>query len=99
LTDGRRWSGSTSRAVSTAYAALLAAASFAKVFFDSDRQEVLSAAAAKVKNWREDYLYDRDRHRFTKAVNSDGSMDHSVDSSLASIFLFGAFDPRDEVVE
>ena len=29
----------------------------------------------------------------------DGSRDLSVDSSLESIFLFGAFDPRDELVE
>lgn len=85
--------------VSTVYAALLAAANFAKVFFDRDRQEVLSLAAANIKRAMLTYLYDKDKRRFVKALYEDGSRDMTVDSSLSSVFIFGVFGASEEVVE
>lgn len=84
---------------STVYAALTAAASFSKIFFDRDRQEILGGAAADIKRAMLTYLYDNDEHRFAKAIYEDGSRDMTVDSSISSVFLFGVFGVADDVVE
>ena len=84
---------------STVYAALKAAAGFSKIFFDRDRQETLSRAAADIRKAMLAHLYDRDKQRFAKAINEDGSRDMTVDSSISSIFLFRVFSAADHVVE
>jgi GH15 family glucan-1,4-alpha-glucosidase len=85
--------------VSAVYAALIAAANFAKVFFDRDRHEVLSSAAEGIRKAMITYLYNGNMHRFAKAINEDGSQDMTIDSSLSGVFLFEVFDASDEVVE
>ncbi len=82
----------------TVCAALNAASGFAKVFYDSERQDILSKAAADMKKAMITYLYDPQRHRFVKAVYADGSLDLTLDSSLAAVFLYGVFDAGDEMV-
>jgi GH15 family glucan-1,4-alpha-glucosidase len=83
----------------TVYASLMAAANFAKVFFDRDRQEILSRAAIGIKRAMLTYLYDKDKRRFARALYEDGSLDMTVDSSLSSVFLFGVFGASEVVVE
>lgn len=84
---------------STVYAALVAAAGFSKIFFDRDRQEILSRAAADVKKAMLAHLYDADNGRFAKAIYEDGSKDMTVDSSISAVFLFRVFDASDDVVK
>jgi GH15 family glucan-1,4-alpha-glucosidase len=84
--------------VATVCSALKAAADFAKVFYDSKRQEMLSTAALQMKEAMLTHLYDRRLKRFVKAIYADGSRDPTVDSSLALISLCGPFNPGDEVV-
>ena len=79
-------------------AALDAAAGFARVFYDSDRQETLSNAAEAMKKAMTIHLYNSKQRRFAKAVSLDGSLDMTLDSSLASIFIYGTFDASDKTV-
>jgi GH15 family glucan-1,4-alpha-glucosidase len=85
--------------VATVCAALAAAARFAKVFYDSERQEMLNRAAGRMKEAMLTHLYDRKLGRFIKAIYPDGSRDSTVDNSLSFIFTCGVFDAADEVVE
>ncbi|MBI4181209.1 MAG: glycoside hydrolase family 15 protein [Chloroflexi bacterium] len=82
----------------TVCAALEAAAGFAKVFYDSDRQEMLNKAAASMKKAMITHLYNTQQHRFTKAVSMDGFPDLALDSSIAAIFIYGVFDADDKKV-
>jgi GH15 family glucan-1,4-alpha-glucosidase len=82
----------------TVCSALIAAAEFAKVFYDSQRHELLNQAAAQMKEGMLKYLYDRQLERFIKAIYPDGSVDASIDSSLAFVFAFGPFAATDHVV-
>ena len=83
----------------TVYAALIAAAAFAKVFYDSKLQDTLNRAAARMKEAMLTHLYDRKLGRFVRAIQADGSHDTTVDSSLSFVFMCGAFDAKDEAVE
>lgn len=83
---------------STVYAALIAAAGFSKIFFDRDRQEILSRAAEDIKGAMLTHLYDKDKRRFAKAIYEDGSRDMTVDSSISASFLFRVFGAADETV-
>src|ERR1035437_284435 len=85
--------------VSAVYAALIAAANFAKVFFDRYRYDVLCSAAKSIRKAMITYLHNGNMHRFAKAINEDGSQDMTIDSSLSGVFLFEVFDASDEVVE
>ena len=78
--------------------ALSSAAKFAKVFYDSKRQEELNAVASRMKEAIVTNLYDNKRGRFVKAILLDGTRDATVDSSLAFTFLYGAFDAENEAV-
>ncbi len=91
--------GTSTWTTSTVYAALMAAASFSKIFFDRDRQETLSRAAADIKRAMLTNLYNNDSRRFAKAIYEDGSRDMTLDSSISSIFLFRVFGVADNVVE
>jgi GH15 family glucan-1,4-alpha-glucosidase len=72
--------------------ALSSAAKFARVFYDTKRQESLNQAALSMKEAIHTHLYDGRLHRFIKGVNSNGQRDVTIDSSLAFTFLSGAFD-------
>jgi len=79
--------------------ALSSAAKFAKVFYDSKRQEELNSVVGQMKEAMLTRLYDRKLGRFVKAVRPDGSIDPSIDSSLSFMFLYGAFDTENEGVK
>lgn len=84
--------------VSTVIAALQSAAKLAEVFYDRERQELLSEAAAKMKENMLTKLYDPKAKRFKKAIYSDNSNDLTVDSSLSFVFIQGAFEADSEEV-
>ncbi len=84
--------------VSTVISALQSAAKLAKVFFDRERQDLLSAAAAKMKENMIAKLYDPEAKRFKKAIYPDNSNDLTVDSSLSFAFTQGAFEADSEEV-
>jgi GH15 family glucan-1,4-alpha-glucosidase len=79
-------------------AALNAAAEFAKVFYDSNRHDILSKAAADMKRAIKTHLYNPENRRFMKAIYADGSHDLTVDSSAAGTFLFEVFEADDKMV-
>ena len=74
--------------------ALLSAAKFAKVFYDSKRQGELNAVVTELREAILKHLYDQKLERFAKALRPDGSIDTTVDSSLSFTFLYGAFEPE-----
>ncbi len=82
----------------TVCAALNAAAGFAKVFYDSERHDMLSKTAANMKRAMITHLYNPQLRRFMNAIYPDGSPDLTLDSSLAAVFIFGVFDADDEMV-
>jgi GH15 family glucan-1,4-alpha-glucosidase len=84
--------------VSTVYAALIAAAKFAKVFYDSQRHQMLIKTAARMKEAMIKQFYDKETGRFLKGIYPDGSRDSCVDSSLAFIFDYGPFAATDLMV-
>ena len=59
----------------TVCAALTAAAEFAKVFYDSKRQDLLNKAGKQMKEGMLTHLYDKQLGRFIKAIYPDGSRD------------------------
>ncbi len=77
--------------VATIYAALAAAAGFAQVFFDRQRQTVFSDAAERIKKGMLTYLYNPDSGSFFRGIYPDGSKDTTADSSLAFVFDYGPF--------
>ena len=77
--------------VSTVISALQSAAGFAKVFFDIERQEKLTEAAAEMKKAMLTRLYDAKAQRFKKAIYPTGIGDLTVDSSVSLAFITGAF--------
>jgi len=85
--------------VAVTYAALAAAAKFAKVFYDSKRYDTLNAAAAQMKEALLTHLYDKKLGRFIKAIYPNGSRDTTIDSSLAFTFMCETLDAKDETVE
>lgn len=78
--------------VACAYAALSSAAKFARVFYDSKRQEQLNQAALEIKQAMRIHLFENEIKRFIKAIQPNGSRDTSIDSSLAFTFLMETFD-------
>jgi GH15 family glucan-1,4-alpha-glucosidase len=83
--------GVFSSTVSTVISALQAAAGFAKVFFDIERQEKLAEASAEMKKAMLTKLYDTKAQRFRKAIYPTGIGDLTVDSSVSLAFITGAF--------
>ncbi|MGE5638427.1 MAG: glycoside hydrolase family 15 protein [Chloroflexota bacterium] len=78
--------------------ALSSAAKFAKVFFNSKRQEELNSVVEQMKEATLRHMYDTRLGRFIKAIRLDGSLDITIDSSLAFTFLYGAFDTKNTEV-
>ncbi len=85
--------------VSTVVSALQSAAKLATVFYDRERQELLNAAAANMKEIMLTTLYDPKVKRFKKAIYPDNSVDLTVDSSIAFAFTNGAFTASSEEVK
>jgi GH15 family glucan-1,4-alpha-glucosidase len=79
--------------------ALSSAARFAKVFFNSKRQEELNTVVASMKEAISTQMYDTRLERYVKALLPNGSIDSTIDSSLAFTFLYGAFDPKSDAVK
>ncbi len=91
--------GTFTATTATVYAALLSASEFAKVFYDSKRQDSLRAEAAHMKEAMVKYLYDPKMRRFRRGIYPDGSVDPAMDSSLTFLYTCEAFNARDELVE
>ena len=85
--------------VASVCAALDAAAKFAKVFYDSNRQAVLGEAAAQIKDAMIKHLYDPKLKRFIKGIYPNGERDTTVDSSVSTVFTCGVLDAKDEMVK
>ncbi len=79
-------------------AALEAGAKFARVFYDSTRQDTLFQAAAETKEALLKYLYDPQLGRFIKGVYANGIKDTILDSSVSTIFAYQVLDPKDQKV-
>jgi GH15 family glucan-1,4-alpha-glucosidase len=84
--------------VSAVISAIQSAAGFAKVFYDSERQEKLTDAGTEMKNAMLANLYDSKARRFKKAIYPTGIDDLTVDSSVSSTFITGAFSASSEEV-
>jgi GH15 family glucan-1,4-alpha-glucosidase len=91
--------GVFSSTVSTVISALESAAGFAKVFYDIERQDMLTNAATEMKKAMLTKLYDTRAQRFKKAIYSTGIDDMTVDSSLSLTFITGAFSASSEEVK
>ncbi len=95
------WEEKTGVFTSTASAvcsALFSSARFARVFYDSVRQENLNQTASQMRDAIKTHLYDDKLRRFARAIYKDGRRDATVDSSLAFAFLLGTFEAKDEMV-
>ena len=90
--------GVFSSTVSTVISALESAAGFAKVFYDSERQEKLTEAGNEMKKAMLAKLYDSKARRFKKAIYLTGIDDTTVDSSVSLTFITGAFSAFSEEV-
>ncbi len=84
--------------VASVAAALDAAAKFAKVFYDSNRQETLATASAEVKEAMLKYLYDPELKRFIKGIYPNGEKDLTPDSSASTVFTCEVLDSTDAKV-
>lgn len=85
--------------VASVCAALNAAAQFAKVFYDSNRQEVLNQSYNEVKTAMIEHLYDPQLGRFIKGIYPDGTRDTTVDSSVSTVFACNVLDASDPMVK
>ncbi len=80
-------------------AALDAAANFAKVFYDSNRQEALAQAAEETKNALTQHLYDTKLKRFVKGIFPNGEKDLTLDSSVTTVFADNVLAAKDPMVK
>ena len=85
--------------VASVSAALDAASKFAKVFYDSNRQEVLGETSAQIKDAMIKYLYDPELKRFIKGIYPNGEKDTTIDSSVSTIFTCGVLDAKNNMVK
>ena len=81
--------------VASVVAALDSAAKFAKVFYDSNRQEVLGEASAQIKDAMIKHLYDPELKRFIKGIYPNGEKDTTIDSSVSTVFAYEVLDAKD----
>jgi len=84
--------------VASVCAALDAAAKFAKVFYDSSRQDALGEASAQIKDAMINHLYDRKLKRFIKGIDPSGQKDTTLDSSVSTVFAYGVLEAKHELV-
>jgi GH15 family glucan-1,4-alpha-glucosidase len=72
-----------------------AAARFAKLFYDSTRQETLAEASAQTKDAMIKHLYDPQLKRFIKGIYPNGEKDTTLDSSVSTVFAYEVLDIKD----
>ncbi|MGE5574830.1 MAG: glycoside hydrolase family 15 protein [Ignavibacteria bacterium] len=85
--------------VASVVAALDAAAKFAKVFYDSSRQDALTEASANIREAMIKYLYDPQLKRFIKGIYPNGDRDIIIDSSVSTVFAYEVLDVKDVKVK
>jgi len=89
--------------VSSVIAGLRAAANFAGLFGDEDKETLYEKVAEEMKDAMINYLYDKELNRFLRTINFDKSgkiiKDLVIDASLYSIFEFEVFNTKDPLVE
>lgn len=85
--------------VASVCAALDAAAKFAKVFYDSGRQEAIGEASVQIKDAMVKHLYDPELKRFIKGIYPNGEKDTTIDSSISTVFAYGVLDAKDKMVK
>ena len=85
--------------VASVCAALDAAAKFAKVFYDSNRQEILAEASMQIKDAMVKHLYDPQLKRFIKGIYPNGEKDLTIDSSVSTVFACEVLDVKDSMVK
>lgn len=87
---------------STVVAALRAAANFANLFSQFDKEAKYRAAADEIVEAMRTKLYDAKLGRFLRSIRVGGANEHeadtTVDASLFGTFYFGCFDADDELV-
>ena len=81
--------------VASVCAALDSAAKFARVFYDSSRQETLSEVSAQIKEAMIKHLYDPQLKRFIKGIYPNGEKDTTIDSSVSTVFAYEVLDAKD----
>jgi GH15 family glucan-1,4-alpha-glucosidase len=86
--------GTFTSTVASVCAALDSAAKFAKVFYDSNRQEKLSEASSQIREAMIKHLYDPHLRRFIKGIYPNGERD-ITDSSVSSVFTYEVLDAQD----
>ncbi|MGH2510862.1 MAG: glycoside hydrolase family 15 protein, partial [Ktedonobacteraceae bacterium] len=83
----------------TVYAALDAAANFARLFGETQLADRCQQAATEIKQAALRYLWDEERGHFLRmiTVDADGTIrkDATLDSSLCGLFQFGMFSAND----
>ncbi|MCB1023686.1 MAG: glycoside hydrolase family 15 protein [Acidobacteria bacterium] len=87
---------------STVVAGLRAAAKFASIFGEADREAKYLEGADQISEAMRDHLYSTEHGRFLRALNSHDDenfdADPTIDASLFGIFYFGVFSADDELV-
>lgn len=87
--------------VASVYGGLMGAAFFADLFGDYERSDHYRKVAARIKSGMEQHLWDEPSKRFARGlVQRDGvwEKDMTLESSLFSLFEFGAFPADDDRV-
>ncbi len=85
--------------VASVVAALDAAAKFAKVFYDSNRQDALTEASAQIREAMIKHMYNPQLKRFIKGIYPNGERDITIDSSISTVFAYEVLDAKDERVK
>lgn len=91
--------GISAYTVAAVWAGLTAAAKFTDAFGEVTLSEKYSTAAAEIREAAERSMFDRERGRFCRMINvsreGEIAVDHTIDASLAGLWLFGMFDVDD----
>jgi glucoamylase len=87
---------------SSVVAGLRAAASFARLFGESERAETYEKASDEITEAMREHLYSPELGRFLRALQFHGDdyyeADTTIDASLFGTFYLGAFDAKDKMV-
>ncbi len=95
--------GILSFTASAVHGGLMAAAGFTRAFGETAKADGYEEGAREIRSAMDRYLYLEDKGRFARMINTEGKdvieVDSTVDASLFGTFAFGAYDPRDKMVE
>ncbi|PIP67811.1 MAG: glycoside hydrolase family 15 [Candidatus Omnitrophica bacterium CG22_combo_CG10-13_8_21_14_all_43_16] len=87
--------------VSAVYAGLMAAASFAQAFGETDVSKSYERGAFEIREAMDKYLYLEKEKRFARMINFNNDkieIDATIDASLYGVFAFGAYSADDKKV-